>query len=64
MWAKEANEQILRDYLEKAIQEKTIVPGSSLEGLIFVPNNSYENNLEVTLIDRDSLENIVCKSYL
>lgn len=63
-WAKEANDQILRDYLEKAIQEKTIVPDSNLEGLIFVPNNSYDNNLEVTLIDRDSLEKIVCKTYL
>lgn len=56
--------ELLRDYLEKAIQEKTIVPNSDIEGLIFVPNNSYENNLEVTLVDRDSLENIACKSYL
>lgn len=64
MWAKEANEQILRDYLEKTIQEKTIIPGSNIEGLIFVPNNSYQNNIEVTLVDRDSRENIICKSYL
>lgn len=64
IWAAEANEQILRDYLEKAIQDKTIIPGSSVEGLIFVPNNSYQNNIEVTLVDRDSQENIICKSYL
>lgn len=64
MWASEANEQMLRDYQEKTIQEKTIVPNSSLEGLVFVPNTSYENKLEVTLIDRDSLENIICKAYL
>ncbi len=64
MWAKEANEQILRDYLEKEIQVKTIIPGSSLDGLIFVPNNSYKNKLEVTLVDRYTLEDIVCKAYL
>lgn len=64
IWASEANEFLLRDYLGKAISNKTLVPDSELEGLIFVANNQYQNKLEVTLIDRDSLEKIVCKSYL
>ena len=64
IWATEANEMLLRDYLGKAISNKTLVPDSELEGLIFVANNQYQNKLEVTLVNRDSLEKIVCKAYL
>jgi hypothetical protein len=64
IWASEANEMLLRDYLGKTISDKTLVPDSELEGLIFVANSQYQNKLEVTLVDRDSLEKIVCKTYL
>lgn len=64
LWAAEANKKLLQDYLAKSVQDKTIVPDSHLEGLIFVSNNNYQNKLDVTLIDRDSNEKIVCSSYL
>lgn len=64
IWAVEANKSLLKDYLDKSIPDKTIIPDSGLEGLIFVSNNNYQNLLEVKLVDKDSLEKIVCKSYL
>jgi hypothetical protein len=64
LWAAEANEQLLRDYLGKSVHDKTISPNSELEGLIFVDNNNYQNKLLVTLFDRDTQEHIICKSYL
>ena len=63
-WASEANEMLLKDYLGKTISNKTLVPDSGIEGLIFVANSLFENQLEVTLVDRGSFEKIVCKAYL
>lgn len=61
-WASVANEQLLADYMEKSLANIVIDPDSLLEGLIFISSGNYNSQLNLTLIDRDSHEKIICKS--
>ncbi len=64
IWAYQANEQLLSDYTDKSIFTSILKPDSFTQGLIFVANSNYENQLSFTLIDRDTQEKIVCKTDL
>ena len=52
----EANESLDSDYHAKTAKSQLLVPSSKLNGLIFVPVESYRNTFTVTLIDQDTRE--------
>lgn len=64
IWASQANEQLLSDYMQKSIRFKTLLKNTSVDGVIFVENNELNDELIVNLIDEDSREKIVCKASL
>ena len=50
----EANEALDRDFASKAAKEAMIFRGLSLNKLIFVRREDYQNNFQVTLIDQET----------
>lgn len=53
-----ANESLDRDFAGKASQEQIILPYGKLNGLIFVPVESYRENFTLTLVDKETQEPI------
>lgn len=55
----EANAELDRDFAGKGLQEAVINPGSTLNGVVFIPVSEYRDNFSVTLVDRDTREKII-----
>lgn len=53
-----ANEQLDRDFAAKVTNDQTIIPSGQLNGLIFVPTESYRESFTLTLVDKDTKEKI------
>lgn len=49
-----ANKTLDADYFNKTAREQTLTPNSKLNGLIFVPSDSYAHDFSITLIEEDS----------
>lgn len=49
-----ANKTLDADYSNKAAKEQTLRPNAKLNGLIFVPSESYTHDFSVTLLEEDS----------
>ena len=49
----EANEELDKDYATKDLGNEVIQPYSTLNGLIFVPKESYKSNLSLTIADKN-----------
>ena len=64
IWACQANERQLQDYVDKALSDRYIEPRSRIEGLVFVSTGKYINELMVKLHDRDSEKTIECTACL
>lgn len=64
IWACEANEKLLSDYINKALVDSIIVPNSSIEGIVFVTIGNYKNSLQATLVDVNSHKKIICEANL
>ena len=65
-WAKQANEQLLQDYLSKSLRDQILLPNKSLDGLIFVGTDDLKSELVVTLTatDENGQEKVECKAVL
>lgn len=50
----EANTALDTDFAAKAARDRIIFPHSSLNAIIFVPSNAYEEVFSLTLMDRES----------
>lgn len=64
LWSVEANEQMLADYLHKAIPDNIIKPQARLEGLIFVTRADFKNDFSLVLVDTNTQEKIVYTTNL
>lgn len=53
-----ANEQLDSDFASKATNDRTIPPHGRLNGLIFVPVESYQDSFTLTLVDKETQEPI------
>jgi hypothetical protein len=51
-----ANDHLDIDFAAKEAKDQILYPQSKLNGLIFVPQENYSDNLTVTLIDKDTNE--------
>ncbi len=58
----EANKKLDADFTRKALCDQTIRALESLNGLIFVPVESYKPDFEITLIDSETAEPIVLRT--
>lgn len=56
----EANAALDADYVSKAIKELTIQPHSSFNGIVFVPKDAAEQNIELFLVNERTYEKILC----
>jgi hypothetical protein len=55
----DANDQLDNDFAGKASRDQIIQPYGTLNGLIFVPVESYQESFTLTLVDRETKEPIV-----
>jgi hypothetical protein len=49
-----ANSELDKDFSAKALNEVVVQPASFVEGLLFIPTESFVENFQVKLVDRDT----------
>ncbi len=57
-----ANEQLDNDFDKKALKNQPINPFQTINGLIFVPKESYCDNYQIQLVDKENEEPIILNS--
>lgn len=55
----QANEKLDRDFMRKALHDQTIAPFSTINGLIFVPTESFTPFFSITLTDTTNNKPVV-----
>ncbi len=53
-----ANDQLMRDYLNKTIDRLEILPHTTVTGVVFVPVKQMKDDFAITMIDRDTAEKL------
>jgi len=56
-----ANEQLDNDFVSKATGDQSIAPFSRVNGLIFVPVESFQEFFTITVVDKETREEIIFK---
>lgn len=59
----QANKSLDQDFYTKSIREQVIQPYSTINGLIFVPMEYYQESFSITLVDKQTTEKITLCAY-
>lgn len=57
-----ANQELDTDFMNKVLREETIQPFGTLNGLIFVPSESFCEEFEIRLVDQETGSPVVLQS--